>query len=80
MMQASMEPLMGSGYQESNWTGVYPITIIGYDILERSQIKLVIYDVLGRQVEELVDGEKCLVVANHIGCARSAERSLLLRT
>jgi len=35
-----------------------PSTIISYDIPKRSHVKLVIYDILGRQVEELVDSEK----------------------
>ena len=35
-----------------------PSTIISYDIPKLSQVTLVIYDVLGRQVAELVDGEK----------------------
>ena len=35
-----------------------PTTTIGYDIPERSLVTLVIYDVLGRRVETLVNGEK----------------------
>lgn len=35
-----------------------PSTIISYDIPKRSHVKLVIYDIFGRQVEELVDSEK----------------------
>lgn len=35
-----------------------PGTAIGYDLPKRSQVKLIVYDVLGRQVETLVNGEK----------------------
>ena len=35
-----------------------PGTAIGYDLPKRSQVKLIVYDVLGRQVETLVNSEK----------------------
>ncbi len=35
-----------------------PSTIIGYDIPKLSHVKIVIYDILGREVEQLVNGER----------------------
>ena len=35
-----------------------PTTMIGYDVPERSEVTLAVYDVLGRCVGELVNGEK----------------------
>jgi len=35
-----------------------PTTTISYDIPKLSYVTLVVYDILGRQVEELVNGEK----------------------
>ena len=35
-----------------------PTTIIGYDISKLSHVRLIVYDILGRQVETLVNGEK----------------------
>ena len=35
-----------------------PTTTIGYDIPKLSRVYLVIYDILGRQIQNLVNGEK----------------------
>lgn len=35
-----------------------PTTTISYDIPERSRVTLVVYDILGRRIQTLVDGEK----------------------
>ncbi len=35
-----------------------PTTIIGYDVPRRSLVSLVVYDVLGRRIETLVNGQK----------------------
>ncbi len=35
-----------------------PTTTIGYDVPKRSMVRLLVYDILGRRVETLVNGEK----------------------
>jgi hypothetical protein len=35
-----------------------PLTTIGYDLPEASRVTLIIYDIIGRQVVKLVDGEQ----------------------
>ena len=57
---ANKNPTIASNFSlKQNYPNPFnPTTVISFDISQRSYVKLVVYDVLGREVKTLVDEEK----------------------